>query len=69
LGYQIAVAVAFLVSVVMIMFARRPTLETPQLAFELEDKFLECLDLEATLLNLGLEVNILFKGSINLVRS
>jgi hypothetical protein len=44
------------------MFASRSTLET--LAFELEDKFLEFLDLEASLLNLDLEVNILPKSSI-----
>jgi hypothetical protein len=67
LRYQIAVAV--LVSVVMIMFASRPTLETLQLAFELEDKFLQFLDLKATLLNLDLQVNILFKSRIDLVWS
>jgi hypothetical protein len=67
LGYQIAVAV--LVSVVLIIFASRSTLETLQLAFELEDKLLEFLDLEATLLNLDLDVNILFKSRIDLVWS
>jgi hypothetical protein len=57
------------VSVVLIMFASRPTLETLQLAFELEDEFLEFLDLEVTLLNLDLEVNILLQSGINLVWS
>jgi hypothetical protein len=56
-------------SVVLVMFASRPTLETLRLAFELEDKFLEFLDLEATLLNLDLEVNIMFKSRIDLVWS
>jgi hypothetical protein len=51
------------------MFTSRPTLETLQLAFELEDKLLEFLDLEATLLNLDLEVNLLFEGGIDLVWS
>jgi len=49
------------------MFSRRTTLEALQFAFKLKSKFLEFLDLEATLLNLDFEVDVLFEGGIELV--
>jgi hypothetical protein len=67
LGYQITVAL--LEACVQIMLACRATLEALQFALELEDKLLEFLYLEAALLDLDLEVDVLFEGSIDLVWS
>jgi len=44
-----------------------PPLEALQFALKFKDKFLEVLDLEATLLNLDFEVDVLFEGGIDLV--
>jgi len=65
LCYQIAVAL--LDSAFHIMFACRTTLEALQFALKFKNKFLEFLDLEATLLNLDFEVDVLFEGGIDLV--
>jgi len=42
-------------------------LEALQFALKFKDKFLEFLNLEATLLNLDFEVDVLFEGGIDLV--
>ena len=65
LCYQIAVAL--LDSAFHIMFACRTTLEALQFVLKFDDEFLEFLDLEATLLNLDFEVDVLFEGGIDLI--
>ena len=65
LCYQIALAL--LDSAFNIVFTCRTTLEALQFALKFKDKFLEFLDLEATLLSLDFEVNVLFEGGIDLV--
>jgi len=50
------------------MFACRTTLEALQFALKLQHEFLQFLYLEATLLNLNLEIDIVFEGGIDLVR-
>jgi hypothetical protein len=42
-------------------------LETVELALELEDEFLELLELHAALLDLDLEADVLLEGGIDLV--
>jgi len=49
------------------MFSCRTTLEALQFALKLQHEFLQFLDLEATLLHLDFEVDVLFEGGIDLV--
>jgi len=65
LCYQIAVAL--LDSAFYITFTCRTTLEALQFVLKFKDESLEFLDLEAKLLNLNFEVDVLFEGGIDLV--